>query len=160
MRENKSTTAVKRLHQLCINPSLLSVLRPSCWWFWWLGLRPGSEVFLHLRVARHWSLWLPAARVSDQAYVRGDHAGRQVHCRPRAEEPLLRERNCQDPCQLSFSSPSPSPSNLSAISSLYPWIQAPPAMFPRCAWQSVKMSANNKINDPSPHAESVFMYIW
>lgn len=29
-------------------------------------------------------------------------------------------------------------------------------MFPRCAWQNVKMSANNKINDPSPHAESIF----
>lgn len=151
---------MKRHHQLWITPSLLSVLRRSFWWFWWLGLRPGSEVLLHLWVAWHWSLWLPAARVSDQAYVRGDHAGRQVHRRLRAEEPLLREQNCQDPCQFSFSSPAPSPSNLSAISSPYPWIQAPPAMFPRRAWQSVKMSTNNKINDPSPQAESVFMYIW
>lgn len=141
-------------------PFSSSALRPSCWRLRWLGLRPGSQVFLHLWVAWYWSLWLPAARVSDQAHVRGDHAGRQVHCRLCAAEHLLKELNCQDPCQLHFSIPAPSLSNCSAISSPYPWIRAPPAMFSHCAWQNLKMSANNKINDPSPHAESIFQRIW
>lgn len=73
---------------------------------------------------------------------------------PTCRRTSIKEWNCQDPCQLGSSAPAPSSSNLSAISRPYPWIRAPPAMFPRCAWQNVEMSANNKINDPFPHAES------
>ena len=139
-----------------IIPLSLSSLRPCCWWLWRLGLRPGCEVFLHLRVAWHWSLRLPAARVSDQAHMRGDHAGRQVHCRLRAEEPLLKSGTARTPANSAplYQPPAlpisqPSPARIHGYG-------APPAMFPRCAWQNVKMSANNKINDPSPHAESIF----
>lgn len=74
-------------------PLLLSLLRPCRRRLGWLGLWPGSEVLLHLRAAWHRSLRLPAARVSDQAHLRGDHASRQVHRCLCAEEPLLkRER--------------------------------------------------------------------
>ena len=42
---------------------------------------------------------------------------------PTCRRTSIKERNCQDPCQLSSSVPAPSPSNLSAISSPYPWIR-------------------------------------
>lgn len=137
-----------------------SALRPRCWRLWWLGLRPGSEIFLHLRVAWRGSIWLPAARVSDQAHMRGDHAGRQVHCGPRAEEPLLKCGTARTPANSAPLYQPPAPPTSQPSPARIHGYRAPPAMFPHCAWQNVKMSANNKINDPSPHAESIFLCVY